>query len=224
MKQLCLWLALLLGLAACSTERYYRRYQRQHPDAVAQTQARQDGAARLPAALAPEPVHPAYQALANYKAGGRPSLVARILRRGSDASASLPPASKERGLGGEVPRKCKGCTIVYGNATLAGKKAQVAAGDHATASVVEKKAGPAQVASDSAALNSLAGAGNLATTKGNNNAPTQTKQDTTKQAAGVGATIAQAFAGPLGWVVAAAAVGGLGYLFLLWRRRRAATA
>jgi hypothetical protein len=53
-----------------------------------------------------------------------------------------------------LPRKCKGCTfnLVAGNQTVAGKKAQVAAGDGATASVIEKKAGPAQVASDSSTL------------------------------------------------------------------------
>jgi len=70
-----------------------------------------------------------------------------------------------------IPRKCKGCTfnVVAGNQTVAGKKAQVAAGDGATASVIEKKAGPAQVASDSSTQNALLGGGNLAAVHGDGN-------------------------------------------------------
>jgi hypothetical protein len=118
-----------------------------------------------------------------------------------------------------LPRKCKGCTfnVVAGNQTVAGKKAQAAAGDGATASVVGKKAGPAQVASDSSTQNALLGGGNLANVHGDGNTLPQTKQDTTNEAPGVGATIAKALTGPLGYVLGAAAACGL--VFLLIRRR-----
>lgn len=53
--------------------------------------------------------------------------------------------------------------------TTAGKKAQVAAGAGATASVIGKKAGPAQVASDSSTQNALLGGGNLAAVQGDGN-------------------------------------------------------
>jgi hypothetical protein len=50
-----------------------------------------------------------------------------------------------------MPTKCKGCTIVYGDATVAGKKATVAAGQGASTVVAGKKAGPV-VRADSGAV------------------------------------------------------------------------
>jgi len=119
-----------------------------------------------------------------------------------------------------LPRKCKGCTfnVVAGNQTVAGKKAQVAAGDGATASVIEKKAGPAQVASDSSTLNALTGGGNLAAVQGDGNTLPQTT--TTQQAADWRATLAK----PVGYAVASVGtvlvVGGCIFLIAAYRRRK----
>jgi hypothetical protein len=52
----------------------------------------------------------------------------------------------------QMPRKCKGCTIVYGNATVAGKKAQVAAGDGTTATNIGKAKGPTAVGDSASAI------------------------------------------------------------------------
>jgi hypothetical protein len=118
-----------------------------------------------------------------------------------------------------VPRKCKGCTfnLVAGNQTVAGKKAQVAAGDGTTASVIEKKAGPAQVASDSSTLNAVLGGGNLAAVHGDGNTLPQTA--TTQQAADWRATLAK----PAGYALAAVGtmliVGGVIFLIAAYRRR-----
>jgi hypothetical protein len=116
-----------------------------------------------------------------------------------------------------LPKKCKGCTIVYGDATVAGKKAQVAAGAGAVASVVEKKAGPAQVASDSSTQNALLGAGNLAAVHGDGNTLPQTT--TTQQAADWRATLAK----PIGYALATLGTvligGGAIYLIVAYRRK-----
>jgi hypothetical protein len=118
-----------------------------------------------------------------------------------------------------LPRKCKGCTFIVGdNTTLAGKKAQVAAGAGATASVIEKKTGPAQVASDSSALNAVGGSGNLATAHGDGNTLPQTT--TTQQAADWRATLAK----PVGYALASVGtvliVGGVIFLIAAYRRRK----
>jgi hypothetical protein len=121
---------------------------------------------------------------------------------------------------GPVPRKCKGCTfnLVTGNQTVAGKKAQVAAGDGATATVIEKKAGPAVVASDSSTLNAVLGGGNLAAVHGDGNTLPQTA--TTQEAPGVLATLAK----PSGYVLAGLGtvlmVGGVIYLIVAYKRRQ----
>ena len=121
-----------------------------------------------------------------------------------------------------MPRKCKGCTFIVGdNAAVAGKKATLAAGDGAVASHIEKKAGPAVVASDSSTLNAVAGGGNLAATQGDNNTTSQTKQDTTKEAPGPLAVIADNATAWLPWVAGGCAVGGIVWFFI---RRRAANA
>ena len=123
------------------------------------------------------------------------------------------------GSGINSPKKCKGCTFIIGdNTTLAGKKAQVAAGDGATASVVEKKAGPAVVASDSSTLNALTGGGNLAAVQGDGNTLPQTT--TTQQAADWRATLAKP-AGAVGaGIVAVIVVGGVIFLIAAYRRRK----
>jgi hypothetical protein len=121
---------------------------------------------------------------------------------------------------GPVPRKCKGCVFnqVAGNQTNADKKAQVL-GEGASVKGDTKAKGNAAISQDSSTQNALTGGGNIAATKGNNNATTQTKQDTTKEAPGVLATIAEKLTGPLGYVVA-----GVGlFLFIAWRKKKAAT-
>jgi hypothetical protein len=125
--------------------------------------------------------------------------------------------------GYKLPRKCKGCTfnLVTGNQTnsTAGKKATLAAGDGATASVVGKKAGPAIVASDSSTLNAIEGGGNLAAVHGDGNQLTQTKADI--EPPGIGATIAKAIAGPTGIMLAVGLSIGAIYLLVLWRKKKA---
>jgi len=126
------------------------------------------------------------------------------------------------------PRKCKGCTIINAapgatvTTTTVAKKATAATAEGAVASVTGKKSGPAVVASDSASLNALEGGGNLAAVNGDGNSTDQKKQDTTKEAPGPLATIADNLTGPLGYVLAAAAVGGILFLIIRRRARKAA--
>jgi len=123
----------------------------------------------------------------------------------------------------QLPRKCKGCTfnVAAGNQTIAGKKAQVAAGDGATASVIEKKAGPAVVASDSSTLNALTGGGNLAAVHGDGNTLPQTA--TTQQAADWRATLAKPAGAVLASGLAVVLVGGCIFLIAAYRRRKTLT-
>ncbi|MDJ0367374.1 hypothetical protein QMK33_19675 [Hymenobacter sp. H14-R3] len=138
----------------------------------------------------------------------------RILRRWQRQFQRA--AARTKAAPAVVPRKCKGCTIVYGDATVASKKATVAAGDGAVASVVEKKAGPAVVGSDSVSQNTV-GTGNLAATNGDGNTTSQTKADV--EPPGVGATIAAAFAQPLGKVLAVVVLGGVIGGVVWWRKK-----
>jgi hypothetical protein len=119
----------------------------------------------------------------------------------------------------QLPCKCKGCTIVYGDATVAGKKATVAAGENAVASHIEKKAGPAVVASDSSTQNAVLGGDNIQATNGNNNTPNLSAP--VQQAADWRAELAK----PTGKLIAGALVvliGGGIYGFILWRKKKAA--
>lgn len=129
---------------------------------------------------------------------------------------------------GKMPRKCKGCTIINAapgatvTTTTVAKNATAATAEGAVASVTGKKSGPAVVASDSASLNSLQGGGNQAAVNGDGNSTDQKKQDTTKEAPGPLAAIADNLTGPLGYVLAAAAVGGILFLIIRRRARKAA--
>jgi hypothetical protein len=119
-----------------------------------------------------------------------------------------------------MPRKCKGCTFIVGdNTTLAGKKAQVAAGDGASATVTGKKSGPAIINTDSSTLNAVAGGGNLAAVQGDGNTTSLTKQDTTKEAPGPLAVFADNATAWLPWVAGGCAVGGI--VWFLIRRKTA---
>jgi hypothetical protein len=131
----------------------------------------------------------------------------------------------------QVPRKVKGnLTINYvqGNQSnqRAGKKGQVL-GDGASVKGDTKAKGSAAVSQDSSTQNALTGAGNQSAIKGNNNATTQTKQDTSKEAPGPLAVLANNATAWLPWVLGAVAVGCVGYgiyyfWFLIPRRKSAA--
>jgi hypothetical protein len=129
---------------------------------------------------------------------------------------------------GPVPSKCKGCTfnMVTGNQTNAEKKAQVL-GDGASVKGDTKAKGNAAVSQDSSTQNALTGAGNQSNTKGNNNATTQTKQDTSKEALGPLAVLANNATSWLPWVLGAVAVCGVCYgIYYFWfliPRRKAST-
>jgi len=101
--------------------------------------------------------------------------------------------------------------------TTIGKNATGAVGAGAVASVIEKKAGPAIVASDSSTSNAILGGGNIQATTGNNNAPQLTAP--VQQAADWRATLAK----PTGYVLAALGtvviVGGCIYLIAAYKRR-----
>jgi hypothetical protein len=92
--------------------------------------------------------------------------------------------------------------IFHGPATVTtttvGKKATVATAEGAVATVIEKKASPAIVASDSSTQNVILGGGNIQATNGNNNTPQLTAP--VQQAADWRATLAK----PTGYVLASA--------------------
>lgn len=113
--------------------------------------------------------------------------------------------------------------VYYGAATItnAGKKSTVAAGAGAVASHIEKKAGPAVVASDSSTLNAVAGGGNLAAVQGDGNSTSLTKQDTTKEAPGPLAVFADNATAWLPWVAGGCVVAGI--VWFLIRRKAANT-
>jgi hypothetical protein len=102
--------------------------------------------------------------------------------------------------------KCKGCTFIVGNNNTVGGK----------------KSGDIIQADSGAIVSKVAGPGNNQTTRGNNNTPTLTAP--VQEASDWKAELAK----PAG-EVAATAVGlgllaGLGYLFFLWRKKKAAEA
>ncbi|MFD1874279.1 LPXTG cell wall anchor domain-containing protein [Hymenobacter bucti] len=122
-----------------------------------------------------------------------------------------------------IPRKCKGCTfnVVAGNQTnqQTGKKSTAALGGGATATVIEKKAGPTIVASDSSTQNALLRGGNLAAVRGNGNTLPQTA--TTQHASDWKAELAKPAGQVAATAVGLALLAGAGYLFFLWRKKKA---
>ena len=110
---------------------------------------------------------------------------------------------------------------MYGDATIASKKAQVAAGAGAVASVIEKKAGPAIVASDSSTQNVVLGGGNIQATNGNNNTPNLTAP--VQEAADWRATLAKPFGAVGAGVLTIVLVGGCIYLIVAYKRRKVLT-
>jgi hypothetical protein len=136
------------------------------------------------------------------------SWLSRVLRPQRVAAGPVPP------------RKCKGCTFYYGPATVTavGKKATVATAAGATAAATGKRSGPAVVAATGSPLTAGSGGGNVAAVNGHSNHLAQTA--ITPAAPGPLAALVSRLAGPLGYVLAAAAAAGLGWLLLAWRRRR----
>jgi len=118
---------------------------------------------------------------------------------------------------GKLPRKCKGCTIVYGdNNTVADKKGQ-ALGAGASNTQTGKKSGDIIKADSGAMVNKVAGPGNAQGTRGNNNTPMLTAP--VQQPPDWRATLAK----PAGYVVAAVGtvliVGGCIFLIAAYKRR-----
>jgi hypothetical protein len=101
--------------------------------------------------------------------------------------------------------------------TTLGKKSTGAVGAGAVATVIEKKAGPAQVASDSSTQNALLGGGNLANVPGDGNTLPQTA--TTQEAADWRATLAKPAGYVLAGLVTVLIVGGVIFLILAYKRR-----
>ena len=127
-----------------------------------------------------------------------PRFAPALLPRLTDAIGLSTPEGRARrqarkDVAATVPRsvKVKNGALAWGTyakATNAGKKANQAT-DSATQQI---------------ATNAVAGKGNTAT-----------QTATTQQAPSIGATIAKAITGPLGWVLGIAAAGAIGYLLYL---------
>jgi hypothetical protein len=117
----------------------------------------------------------------------------------------------------QLPRKCKGCTIVYGNAQVVGKKGQ-ALGDGASNTATGKKSGDIIKADSGAIVSKVGGPGNTQTTRGNNNTPQLSAP--VKEAPDWRATIAK----PVGYALASMGtlliVGGCIVLIAAYRRRQ----
>ncbi|MGI4862757.1 MAG: hypothetical protein ACRYFZ_02465 [Janthinobacterium lividum] len=113
-------------------------------------------------------------------------------------------------------------SVYYGSATVitntAGKNAQLAAGAGAVTSHIEKKAGPAIVASDSSTLNAIAGGGNLAAVHGDGNQLEQ--HATTQQPPDWRAMLAKPVGAVLASVVAVSLVGGVIFLIAAYKRSK----
>ena len=139
--------------------------------------------------------------------GTKPALPARI----TDALRISTPEGRER----RQARRDAAATVPR---SIKVKDGAFAWGDYAKATHAAKKA---TLATDSATLQVATNA-----VAGRDNTATQTA--TTQAAPGVGATIAKAIAGPLGWVLGIAAAGAVAYLlYLIWAfipRRKDTTA
>jgi hypothetical protein len=148
--------------------------------------------------------------------GGKKGFLARLFLPGipkkpvSAGVATHPNAT-------QVPRKCKGCTIVYGNAQVVGKKAQVL-GDGASNTETGKKSGDIIKADSGAIVSKVGGPGNTQTTRGNNNTPQLSAP--VKEASDWRATIAK----PVGYALATMGtlliVGGCIVLIAAYKRRQ----
>jgi hypothetical protein len=215
--------AACLALASCASQ---RQHAPTRPPAEAVSAVPDEGPAYMPGQLTQQPE--------------TPSITASKTRKGDETKmAPIPSKNGFLGLFGRkqtkevvqnspyLPsKKCKGCTfnLVAGDQTnsVVGKKATGAVGTGAVASVIEKKAGPAQVASDSSTQNALLGAGNLAAVRGDGNTLPQTT--TTQEAADWRAMLAK----PAGEVAATALVlllvAGAAWGIIAYKRRKALSA
>jgi hypothetical protein len=227
-----LLLGLSLALASCATQKALPHYTEAEKAAQRQAIGYWQPAPTKPDSTSGPRVEPGSQAdLICSIFGGHPPVMQQDTEATPDSLHFVKVAKPARRLFGLLPakklasptaslRKCKGCTFIIGdNTTLAGKKAQVAAGTGAVASNIEKKAGPAQIASDSSTQNALSGGGNLAAVHGDGNTLPQTA--TTQQASDWRAELAK----PAGEVAATALglvlVGGLVWVIIAYKRRKA---
>lgn len=107
-----------------------------------------------------------------------------------------------------------------GNVKLKNVTIQQVIGDNNKVAAGDTKLKDSQQASDSATLTS-SGTGNAATQQGDGNQLEQ--KATVEQAPDWKAALTKALAGPVGIVLGIAAAGGLIYLIIAWRRKRAAS-
>ena len=189
----------LAGTTACSTSRPPATVSAHAEPATATTDTAGDAPA-LPEGVVVQPPQ---------------SALGKLLRWPAPAARYYPPGTPV------MAGKKSTVTInhVAGNqsntsATI-GKKGTAATGEGAVATLIEKKAGPSVVASDSSTLNAVTGGGNLAAVQGDGNTTAQTKADV--EPPSVGATIAAKLTGPLGWALGALVLAGAGYgVWRLW--------
>jgi hypothetical protein len=195
-------LAASLALASCATQRTLTPAR---PPADATSGGRDEGPAYTPAMLTQRPDSVIVQRA--------PSFIDKVMGRTPEPfKVAVTPA--------RIGKKST-VSIYYGPATVTtttvGKKATAATAEGAVATVIEKKAGPAIVASDSSTQNAILGGGNIQATNGNNNTPQLTAP--VQQAADWRATLAK----PTGYVLAGLGtvllVGGCIYLIAAYKRR-----
>jgi hypothetical protein len=228
-----LLLGLSLALAGCASTKPLPHYTEAEKAAQRQAIGYWQPTPAKPDSTSGPRVEPGSQAdLHRSIFGGHPQVVQQDIEATLDSLKFVKVAKAPRRLFGLLPAKkpastalgkCKGCTfnLVAGNQTNqhVDKKGQLL-GDGNTQT--GKKSGDIIKADSGAIVNKVGGPGNAQTTKGNNNTPTLTAP--VQQASDWKAVLAK----PAG-EVAATAVGlgllaGLGYLFFLWRKKKAAEA
>ncbi|MVN78910.1 hypothetical protein GO988_21485 [Hymenobacter sp. HMF4947] len=216
MRRYLLAAAVLLSTAACTSSRELIQKRAYHdPKPVELTKQHAEPAALLPAGDTSKLAHLPWE----HKPST--SLFHRLF------SSKQPVPTSQAAGNWPVPGKCKGCVfnVVAGNQTnsAVGKKGSGAVGEGAavTTTTTGKNSGPAVINSDSSTQNAIGQGGNISATNGNNNATEQTKQDTTKEAPGPLAVIADNATAWLPWVAGGAAVAFL--VFFLIRRKAAKT-
>jgi hypothetical protein len=229
-------LCLLASLASCATTKPLPQHAQAQPDSITAWQPAPAPAKylipatdtthagpqtfeampdSLPFVKVPQPPHKPTE---NYEIeGSKRGFLARFFLRSKLETPVLGGVANAT----QVPRKCKNCTfnVVGGNQTNAAKKSQVL-GDGARNTEVGKNKAPAIISSDSSTQNALLGGGNIQATTGDNNTPQLVAP--VQQAADWRAMLAKP-AGIVGaGIVGLLVVGGLGYLLVLRRKKKAA--
>lgn len=124
-----------------------------------------------------------------------------------------------------MPRKFKGTINYYApgstvTTSTIGKKATAAVGDGATSTTTGKKSGPAVIASDSVDQAVAGSNTQQVTTRGNGNQVDAKKQDTTQEAPGPLAVLAD---NATSWIPYVAGGAALLLGFWLWRKKKQAS-